>query len=73
MGPIVRIIKREAVSQRGSYEIRFPDGRPSRFIYWDDLPGRRTRPEQVDGETALAHAKHLARAQQHALNQARRG
>ncbi len=27
----------------GSLEIRFPDGRPSRFVY--DIPGRRLRPK----------------------------
>jgi len=26
------------VANTGSYEIRFPDGRPSRFIYWDNIP-----------------------------------
>jgi hypothetical protein len=36
----VRLIKHEAVPNCGSYEIRFPDGRASRFIYWDDLAGR---------------------------------
>jgi len=32
--PKVRLIKHEAVPNCGSYEIRFPDDRPSRFIYW---------------------------------------
>jgi hypothetical protein len=26
-------------------EVRFADGRESKFFYWDDLPSRRLRPE----------------------------
>jgi len=37
----IRIIPHEAVPRCGSYEVRFPDGRPSRFYYWDDIAGRR--------------------------------
>ena len=29
-----RIIKHEAVPQTGSFEVRFPDGRPSVYFYW---------------------------------------
>jgi hypothetical protein len=32
----IRIIPHEAVPLCGSYEVRFPDGRPSRYFYWDD-------------------------------------
>ena len=35
----IRIILHEAVSLCGSFEVRFPDGRPVRFFYWDDVPG----------------------------------
>jgi hypothetical protein len=38
MGMRVRLIRHEAVPKCGSYEIRFPDGRASRFVYWDDIP-----------------------------------
>jgi hypothetical protein len=41
----IGIIKHEAVPRCGSYEVRFPDGRPSRYFYWDDEPNRRLRPE----------------------------
>ena len=58
----VRIIKHEAVPQRGSFEVRFADGRPSQYYYWDDMPARRMRPETMDRETALEKAKALARA-----------
>ena len=58
----VRILKHEAVPDCGSFEVRFPDDRPSRFFYWDDLPGRRLKPATLDRETALEQAKALARA-----------
>ena len=58
----VRIIKHEAVPDCGSFEVRYPDGRPSQYFYWDDLPGRRMRPETLDRETALEQAKATARA-----------
>lgn len=59
----IRIIRHEAVPQCGSYEVRFPDGRPSRYFYWDDVPGRRMRPDQLDSEQALESAQALARAE----------
>jgi hypothetical protein len=59
----VRIIKHEAVPKCGSYEVRFSDGRPSEFFYWDDEPGRRLRPEQVDSESALEKAQMVARVE----------
>lgn len=71
--PTVRLIKRGAVPLCGSYEIRFPDGRPSKFIYWEDTPGRRLRPDQVDRAVAERVSKIFARAEQHALNLTRRG
>jgi hypothetical protein len=66
--PNVRLIKHEAVPKCGSYEVRFPDGRPSRYFYWDDLPSRRLRPEIVPSETALEQAMALARAERERLN-----
>ena len=47
----------------GSFELRFADGRPSRYFYFDDLPGRRMRPEILTSEQALEQAKALARAE----------
>ena len=63
----IRIIPHEAVPRCGSYEVRFPDGRPSRFYYWDDIPGRRLRPDLVDGATARREAQSLARTEQDKL------
>ena len=60
----IRIIKHEAVPDCGSFEVRFPDDRPSQYFYWDDIPARRMRPETLDRETALEKAKAVARAAQ---------
>ena len=58
--PNVRLIKHEAAPKCGFYEVHI-DGRRSRFFYWDDLPFRRLRSEQMTGEQALELAKALAR------------
>jgi len=39
----VRLIKHDAVPKCGSFEVRFSDGRPSGYFYWDDIPGRRLK------------------------------
>jgi hypothetical protein len=62
----VRIIKHEAVAGCGSFEVRYADGRPSQFFYFDDLPSRRLRPETLDRDTALEQAKAAARTAQNA-------
>ena len=58
----VRIIQHEAVPQCGSFEVRYPDDRPSVYFYWDDLPSRRLIPATLDRETALEKAKAVARS-----------
>jgi hypothetical protein len=63
--PSVRLIKHEAVPKCGSYEVRFTDGRSSCFFYWEDVPGRRLRPEQIGSDEALEQARTLARAERH--------
>jgi hypothetical protein len=60
----IRIIKHESVPQTGSYEVRFPDGRPSVYHCFDDNPGRRSITEKMTSEEALQAAKTLARAEQ---------
>jgi hypothetical protein len=62
----VRLMKHEAVPKCGSFEVRFSDGRPSCYFYWDDIPGRRLNPDQ--GQKALERAKALARAARDKLN-----
>lgn len=58
----VRVIKHEAVPGCGSFEVRYPDDRPSQYFYWDDLPSRRLNPNTLDRETALEQAKAATRA-----------
>ena len=58
----IRVIKHEVVPQCGSYEVRFSDGRPSKYFYWDDVPSRRLRPEVLTREQAEREAKSFARA-----------
>ena len=52
----IRIIKHEAVPQTGSFEVRFDDGRPSVYFYWDNLAGRRLDPRITDSASALEAA-----------------
>jgi hypothetical protein len=58
----VRLIRHEVIPGCGSFEVRFDDGRPSVYFYFEDLPGRRLRPDLVDSETAFEEAKAFARA-----------
>jgi hypothetical protein len=67
----VRLIKHEVIPGCGSFELRFPDGRPSNYVYFEDLPSRRLRPEQVDRAVAERVAKIFARAEQRILDLAR--
>ena len=64
----VRLIKHEAVPNCGSYEVRYSDGRPSRFFYWDDELGRRLRPDLLMSEQALEQARVVSRAALRASN-----
>ena len=57
----VRLIKHEAVPNCGSFEVQFPDAKPSRYFYWDDIPGRRLRPEILTSDEAIQAAKAFAR------------
>ena len=66
----IRIIPHEALPLCGSFEVRFPDGRPSRYFYWDDIAGRRLRPVLLTGAQALQDARTLARSEQNKLEAA---
>ena len=59
----VRIIKHEAAPKCGSYEVRYSDGRPSKYFYWEDIPGRPIRSDQLDSQQAFEEAKAFARAE----------
>ena len=61
--PNVRLIRHEVVPKCGSFEVRYEDGQPSVYFYWEDIPGRRLRPEQLTSDQALERAKALARAE----------
>ncbi|MDA9507090.1 hypothetical protein XI09_21145 [Bradyrhizobium sp. CCBAU 11386] len=65
----ITIKKHEAVPDTGSYEVRFADGRPSVYFYWDDLPGRRLQPDLLTRSEAeaKAKAKELARIERDKL------
>jgi hypothetical protein len=51
------------VPDTGSYEVRFADGRVSRFFYYDNVLARRLRPGILTIEQAFEQAKALARAE----------
>ena len=56
----IRLIKDEAVPGCGSFEVRYDDGRPSKYFYWEDVPSRRLR-EHLTSEQAQEQAKAFAR------------
>jgi hypothetical protein len=58
----IRVRKHEAILGCGSFEVQLP-GRGSKFFYWDDIAGRRLRPEKLTREQALEQAKAFARAE----------
>ena len=58
----IRIIRHEAVPKCGSFEVRFADGRKSRFFYLDDVLARRLRPT-CSPANRLEQAKAFARAE----------
>jgi hypothetical protein len=64
----IRVIKHEAVPDCESYEVRFPDGRPSKYFYFENLPSRRLRPDQVEQAVAEQEAKRFAREEQDKLD-----
>ena len=63
-----RIIGHEAGPQTGSFEVRFADGRESKYFYFDDIPARRLRPDILTSEQALEQAKALATAKRDATD-----
>jgi len=59
----VRLIKHEVVPDTGSFEVRFADGRQSRYFYFEDAPSRRLRPDMLTRAQALEQARTVARAE----------
>ena len=64
----IRVIKHEVVPDCGSYEVRFPDRRPSKYFYFENLPGRELRPDRVEQAVAEQNAKRFAREEQDKLD-----
>ena len=61
MEKTIRVIKQEAIPQCGSIEVRFSDGRPSRYFYWDNVAGR--QPELLTEAQAFEKAVAFAEAE----------
>jgi hypothetical protein len=57
----VELVKHEDAPDCGSFEVRFDDGTPSKWFYWDDVARRRLRTEKVDRRRALQRAQAFAR------------
>lgn len=51
-----------------SIEVVFPDGRPSKYFYFDDNPGRRAVSGRVTRDEAVAAAQEWARKEQALLD-----
>ena len=64
----VRLIPHQAVLDTGSFEVAYPDGRPSDFFYFEDSPGRRLRPDVMTRPEAQRAAQAKARQEQDALD-----
>ena len=64
----IRVIKHERVPYCGSYKVRFPDGRPSKYFYFENLPDHRLRPDRVEQAVAEQNAKRFAREEQDKLD-----
>jgi hypothetical protein len=59
--PRIRIIRHEAVPQTGSFEVRFADGRPSRFFYFDDVLALLTSEQALEQVKARVRAERISR------------
>jgi hypothetical protein len=66
----VRIIPHspKGIEDTGSFEIRFPDGRPSQYFYWDDNRGRAAITLHMSQNQARRAAVIVARREQAALD-----
>jgi len=60
-GDPVRIIPHspKGIPDTGSFEVRFADGRPSVYFYWDDNAGRRA----ISMSTTMSQSEAKAAAQ----------
>jgi hypothetical protein len=51
----------KGIPKTGSFEVQI-EGQDSHWFYYDDVAGRRLRPEQMTSEQALAAAREFARS-----------
>jgi hypothetical protein len=63
----IRIIKHEVIPDCGNYEVCYPDGRPSKYFYFENPLICRLRPDLVEQAIAEQDAKAFARAKQDKL------
>jgi hypothetical protein len=63
----IRIVRHSVIPDSGSFEVRFADGRPSLYWYWDDNASRRSVRNCLDQATAKKQAQDFARAEQDKL------
>jgi hypothetical protein len=55
----IRLIKHEEVPGCGSYELRFPGGKPSKYFYFENIPPCRLRPDLVEGAVGRASGQDI--------------
>ena len=62
MADRIRVIPHypEGIPDCGSFEVRFADGRESRWFYWDNNPGRASITRKMDRDEAREAARGLA-------------
>lgn len=58
----------EGIEDTGSFEVRYPDDRESKYFYWDDNVGRRLQPDAMTSKDARAKAQAWAREKQEELD-----
>jgi hypothetical protein len=66
----IRIIAHspKGIEDTGSFEVRFPDGRPSQYFYWDDNRGRAAITQHMSQDQARRAAIIVARTEQAAMD-----
>ena len=51
------------IGQEESFEVRYSDGRPSKYFYFDEHPGPRAITKRASKEVALSDAKGFPRSE----------
>lgn len=64
---LIRHTSAPEIPDCGSFEVRYPDGRPSVYFYWDNIVGRRSITRDLSEEAAKSAAQELARKEQDKL------